>query len=311
MPLPNFLTKTRIRSNLCFSFVIDTYVGTVEVMDARYFAFAEVNVIDLQTNKKLSYRTVILRRRTIPVTAHKGVCRSHKKNRFILIKWDYDKGLFTIACRLKHDKSRPDLHFAFSADISHKEHGTHVSVVPSPTLRRCAAVHHLALSIEGTISAESSVLTASPFGSNGLGFFTVRRAFYRLRTHCHSITAQGMVNEKHIQFNLYISNQDPVDADTYNENILFIDGVATPLPPVTITHPRGVLGKWYIQDTESMIDLSFFPTADTVRKNSIVILRAQYHTLFGSCEGNIFNKDGEKFQLKDFSTVAKKQHLRI
>ncbi len=311
MPLPNFLTKMRIRSNLCFSFCIDKYIGTIEVMDARYFAFAEVNVLDTEKKQKLSYRTIIIRRRVIPITAQKGTCKSFKKNRYIRIKWDYEKKDFSIVCRLQHDKVRPDLHFAFSANLSTENSGTLVSVIPSPTMRRCAAVQHIALSIEGTVSSESAVFTASPFVSKGLGFFTVRRAFYRLRTFCHSITAQGIVNGMHVQFNLYVSNQDAVDPDSYNENVLFINGIPTPLPPVTITHPRGVLKEWIIQDTESMIDLSFHPTSDTVRKNSIMILRTEYHTLFGSCEGSICDKDGTKFPLRNFSTVAKKQYLRI
>ncbi len=311
MPLPNFLTKLRIRANLCFSFCIENYIGTIEVIDARYFAFAEVNVWDTLNNKKLSYRTIIPRRRTIPLTAQKGMCKSFKKNRFILIKWDYNKNVFSIVCRLKHDKTRPDLHFAFSGNLSKDVAGTNVSIIPSPTQRRCAAIHHIALPIEGNISAESSVLTASPFVSEGLGFFTVRRAFYNLRTYCHSITGLGIVDGKNIQFNVYVSSQDPVDSDKYNENMLFVNGVASPLPPVTITHPKGIHNEWYIQDTESMIDISFSPSVDTVRKNSILILRTQYHTLFGSLEGSISDKDGTVYPLKDFLTVAKKQYLRL
>ncbi len=311
MPLPNFLTKLRIRANLCFTFSIDSYVGTIEVLDARYFAFAEVTVWDKEKKQKLSYRTFIARRRTIPITSQKGICKSFKKNRFIRINWNYETQNFTIVCRLKHDSQRPDLHFAFSAALERETTGTNISVVPAPTMRRCAAIHHAAFPIDGNISAESSVLTASPFVSNGLGFFTVRRAFYRLRTFCHSITAQGIVNGNHVQFNLYVSNQDPVDPFLYNENILFINGVATPLPPVTITHPKGIGKQWVIQDTESMVDISFFPSVNIVRKNSILILRTQYHTLFGSCEGNISDKDGTLYPLKDLQAVAKKQYLRL
>ncbi len=311
MPLPNFITKLRIRANLCFSFSIESYIGTIEVIDARYFAFAEINVWDNNLKRKLSYRTIILRRRTIPITAQKGACKSFKKHRFMLIKWDYQKNNFSIVCRLKSDKTRPDLHFAFSANLANENTGTNISVIPSPTTRRCAAIHHIAFEIEGNISAESSVLTASPFVSNGLGFFSVRRAFYNLRTFCHSITAQGIVNGKSVQFNLYVSSQDPYNPDVYNENILFVDGKSTPLPPVTITHPRGILKQWYIQDTESMIDLTFVPFASTVRKNSILILRTQYNTLFGSLEGSISDKDGELYPVKEFSAVAKKQYLRL
>ncbi len=308
MPLPNFITKTRIRSNICFTFTIDDYIGTIEIMDANLFAFGEVNVWKKNSRQCLSYRTIILRRRTIPQTALKGDCKSHRKNRYIRILWDYEKNNILIVCRLKHDKTRPDVHFAFSANLNNN---THIAVIPAPTLRRCAAIHHIALSIEGNISQESSVLTASPFVSNGLGFFTLRRSFYKLRSFVYTVTAQGMLNEKKVQFNIYISNQDPVDSNLYNENILFIDGTPTPLPPVTITHPRGIQNQWIIQDTESMIDLSFLPTLTTVRRNSILILRTQYHTLFGICEGSIKNKDGEDFLLKDFSAVAKKQYLRL
>ncbi len=308
MPLPVFVTKMRIRSNLCFSFSIDGYIGTIEIMDANFFAFGEVNVWTKNEKQCLSYRTIILRRKTIPQTALKGDCRSHRKNRYIRVAWDYDKNTITIVCRLKHDKTRPDLHFAFSANI---RDNTLISVIPAPTMRRCAAIHHAALSIEGTVSKESSVLTASPFVSKGLGFFTIRRSFYKLRTFCHSITAQGEINGKVVQFNLYISNQDPADSSQFNENVLFIDGEVTPLPPVTITHPRGIRNKWIIQDTESMIDLAFVPSFTTVRKNSILILRTQYHTLFGSCEGSIKDKDGEDYSLKEFSAVAKKQYLRL
>ena len=138
-----------------------------------------------------------------------------------------------------------------------------------------------------------------------------RASYYRLRLHCFSVTGLGNVDGVHIRFNLYTSNQDAVDSDLYNENVLFAAGETTPLPPVTITHPYGLNGQWIIQDTESMIDLSFFPVSDTVRKKSILILRTEYHTIYGKCEGTVRDKHGTKFTLKDFCAVAKKQYLRL
>lgn len=301
MPLPNFLTKLRIRTNLCFSFVADEYVGTLEVMDANWFAFAEVNVWERKTNRKLPFRTLILRRHTIPRTVQQGICKSHQKKRYIHIEWNHLKEYFTVLCKLKGDKVRQDMFFHFFGSIA----GSITSVIPSPTMRRCKAVHHAALSLEGSVVASTSSV------SGGLGFFSIRRSFYPLRTHCHSITAQGVVAGKRIQFNLYISNQDFFTPDAYNENVLFINGEPTSLPPVNITHPYGLSREWVIQDTETMIDLSFFPITDTVRKKSLLILRTEYHTIYGTCGGTIYDKNGDSFPLKEFSAVAKKQYLRL
>ena len=60
-----------------------------------------------------------------------------------------------------------------------------------------------------------------------------------------------------------------------------------------------------------MIDLTFTPMSDTVRKESILILRTEYRTIYGKCEGVIRDKDGKTFALKDFCTIVKKQYLRL
>ena len=54
------------------------------------------------------------------------------------------------------------------------------------------------------------------------------------------------------------------------EYILFVDGAKTLLPPIKITKPFGFQKKWIIQDTESMIDLSFTPHSDDLRIFSIL-----------------------------------------
>ena len=311
LPLPNFLTKTRIRTNLSFSFVFDDYEGSLEIVDGVYFYFADIILLEKETKRKLSYRALQLKRRTIPITAKKGTIRCSKKNRYILIRWDYDQNLFSIACRLKQDKIRPSFDFAFTAPLSNEKSGTLVSVVPAPTQRRCAVTHTMSLNLEGNISIKSPVLLANPFFKEGLGMLTIRRAFYKLRTVSESIVMQGIVNDKKIQLTLYTSTQDAVDSDLYNENVLFVDNETTTIPPVTITHPRGLRKKWIIQDTESMVDLTFTPANFTNRINSIFVLRTDYTFLLGTCEGTISDKDGNIIPIKGMSAVVKKIYLRM
>ncbi len=311
MPLPNFITKSRIRTNLGFSFVFEGYEGSIEIVDGIYFCFAEIILLDKDSKRKFSYRLLKIKPRTIPVSAQKVVIRCSKKSRFILIKWDYEKDLFSIVCKVDKDRLRPCFHFAFSADLSKEKSGTLVSVVPCPTQRRCCATHSVSMQLEGSIAPASAVLTANPFVDKGLGLLSVRRSFYNLRTLSESIVLQGFVNGKSIQLTLYTSTQEAVDSDVYNENVLFVDNKTTPLPPVKITHPKGVKNKWIVQDTESMVDLIFSPAYSINRANSIFVLRTAYTFLLGTCEGTVTDKKGESYPIKGMSAIAKKIYLRM
>ena len=102
-----------------------------------------------------------------------------------------------------------------------------------------------------------------------------------------------------------------MNPDTYNENVLFVDGELTPLPPVKITFPFGIKGKWIIQDTENMVDLSFTPISDHSRIVSFMVLRAQKHIMYGTFEGMLKTKDGREIPLKDFSGMVRKQLMRL
>ena len=314
MPLPSFFTDSRIRSNLCFTFLTEAYMGTMEIMDANYFGFAEINMWEKETGRKVSYRSfIVFRKRLIPRRMKSGICKSFRSKRIFAIRWDYETGKFSVLCRLKGDKTRPDISFAFSANLQEERCGVYTAVVPAPLMRRCAATHHCAPFLKGSLSGgffakdgQTGVAV-----SDAASLFTVRTSYYRLRLHCFSVTGLGNVDGANIRFNLYTSNQDAVDSDLYNENVLFADTQLSPLPPVTITHPYGLSGQWIIQDTENMVDLTFNPLSDTVRKESILILRTEYRTIYGTCEGVIRDRDGRTFTLKDFCTIVKKQYLRL
>ncbi|MGI5173080.1 DUF2804 family protein [Treponema sp. OMZ 840] len=314
MKLPSFITDSRIRTNLSFSFLTDDYLGVAEIIDAHYFGFAEITIWEKESARKLSYRSfIVFRKRLIPYKLKSGMCKSLRTKRRFTIRWNYDTGNFSAVCRLKGDSVRPNTYFSFSADLHDKTCAVHTSVIPAPLMRRCAAVHHCAPVLKGTLTGNFFVKNGKELAANvhSLGFFTIRRSYYRLRLHSYALTVLGTADNKNIRFNLYTSNQDPVDSDLYNENVLFTDGESTPLPPVTITHPYGLLDRWIIQDTENMIDLSFTPLSDTVRKESILILRTEYHTIYGKCEGSIRDKNGELFTVKDLCAIAKKKYLRL
>ena len=93
--------------------------------------------------------------------------------------------------------------------------------------------------------------------------------------------------------------------------MMLYDGRRTPLPPVKITRPFGIMGKWIIQDTESMVDLVFLPVSKNYKRVNAAVFRTEYSTVYGHFEGTLLTADGEELKLKSFPGIAKKYNLRI
>lgn len=152
MPLPSFY-KFPHPQQFVLHFLTEAYLGTMDIIDANYFGFAEINIWEKETGRKVSYRSfIVFRKRLIPRRMKSGICKSFRSKRIFAIRWDYDSGKFSALCRLKGDKTRPDISFVFSANLHEERCGVYTTVVPAPLMRRCAATHHCAPFLKGSLS---------------------------------------------------------------------------------------------------------------------------------------------------------------
>ena len=119
------------------------------------------------------------------------------------------------------------------------------------------------------------------------------------------------IDGKNIVFSFSNTSQDALDEDNYNDNMLSVDGNITAMPPVQITHPFGLSGKWVAQDTEGMVDLVFNPVSINSRTLNIIIMRNAYSTIYGTFDGVLISKDGDKIILKNSPGIVKKSHIRL
>ena len=312
LPLPSFFTNLRIRANLTYTINIDNFVGVIDFFDSKYFCFIEVVLWDKETKKKYAYRTIFGFKRLVPKNMIKATCGNFRKRRYIKITWDKPQDKFTVVFNAKGDDARPN--FAATFKRNGELIGELASVVPAPTRRRCTASYCSAFPITATLTKSPTKyqsFNTENYKNQGLCFFDIRRAYYTLRTKETFLIGTGTIDGKTVAFRLATSNHDAVDKDTFNENVLFIDGETTLLPPVTITHPFGISKRWVIQDTENMVDLSFHPISDNKRIASIFILRTEYHTVYGSFEGDLCSKDGTIYHIKDLLGIGSKRSLRM
>ncbi len=147
--------------------------------------------------------------------------------------------------------------------------------------------------------------------SQGLGMMILNRTYFKF--HSKNSTAYGIgdLKGKNIVFYLNTSNMDAAASDSYNSNVLVVDGKQTALPPVYMTHPFGIDKNWIIQDTESMVDLTFTPLSVNSRTLNLIALRTNYYTMYGTFEGVLLTSDGEKITLKNFPGLLHKGMLRL
>ncbi len=313
-PLPTFITNLRIKSRLSYFFSVGEYIGCLDIFDAKVIGFAEVCFWNTQTKQRFVYRSLMgLRKRLVPhkLTTAATVC--YKKSRYIRINWDRENDRLSIIFSLKGDAHRPSSRAALLSHFSAMPNSELLCVTPSPTMRRCSASYVTALPLHGAVTVQGAKEAPHTMpDADGFAFFEINRVYMRFKSHGEFLTAFGTSAEgRSVQFRIAASSQDAVDPDKYNSNVLFCDGEATPLPPVVITHPYGIMNEWIIQDTENMVDLTFTPVSENLNKISVFVLRTQYHTIYGTLEGVLRNSKGEKISLKNFPGLIKKYLIRL
>ena len=313
-PLPTFITNFRIQSSLMYFFNIGSYIGTVDFFDHKLFGFADVVFWNKETNRKVAYRSFMgPRRRFIPHNMNTGFCASFNKRRYIRVSWDHQRNRLSMIFNLKGDSSRPSVQAAFLSHYSEKTMCEMTSVIPAPSKRRCSATYSATPLIHGTISLEKTKLSPEETQADfdGSAILSINRAYYNLHSVSEFVTACGEIDGKKFSFQIFTTQENSIDSENINGNILCVDGECTPLPPVTITHPFGLSKKWVIQDFENMVDLTFTPISDNRRDVTVLVIKSQLRTIFGTFEGVIKTKDGEDIVLHNFEGIAKNQLLRL
>lgn len=311
-PFPKFISNTRIKSRLSFVFDNDEYIGMCEFFDDKVFGLAEVIFWDKKTGKKMAYHNFMgPRRRFVPKNTQKAACVSFDKTRYMKISWNRDLNKISLSFTVKGDRFRPAAKGRFDSvfDEYTKEM---VAVTPAPSSQRCSATWIMAMPSKGGISVAKHrrFIKQLPV-ENCRSMFLLNRTY--VKSHSLREVMFGFVNldGKNISFSFASSNQDASSPDHYNDNVLVIDKELTPMPPVCITHPFGISKKWVIQDTESMVDLAFHPESVNNRVLNIIVMRNAYSTIYGTFEGVLLSKDGEKIVLKNCPGIVKKSTLRL
>ncbi|MCE5257338.1 MAG: DUF2804 domain-containing protein [Spirochaetaceae bacterium] len=146
--------------------------------------------------------------------------------------------------------------------------------------------------------------------SDSLAILDDHKGYYPYRLHYDWVTAFGILPDHRIAgFNL--TDNQVRDQKTYNENRLWLGSEIYPLPPVKITHPYGHEGAWIIQDTEGMVDMSFYPEVAHDIKVKLGLAEIDYAGPFGRFEGTIRSTAGDEIDVSLLYGMGEDKNLRL
>jgi len=311
LPIPAFLSQIRIKSRLSFVFNLGNYFGLTEFKDFKVFGLSEVVFWNKETGKRTAYHSIMpARRRFVPTKTSKAICACYQKARKIRLFWEDSHDFFKCQFHLKGDKVRPSAKGKFVSMRNDPLHTDLMFVNPAPTSQRVTATWLTTMTVKGSLHTYTDKKVQEHKVEDGIAMMTMNRSYFKFHTETCIVSGLGNVRGKNIFFNIGKSNIDASDTDKYNNNALIVDGNPTALPPVEITHPFGIDKNWIIQDTEGMIDLTFTPASVKTRIVNVIIMRSSETKVFGTFEGVLLTKDGDKIMLKNFPGIICKNRVR-
>lgn len=312
IPTSTFFSNFRIKSRVSFVFSVENYIGLAEFFDDKAFGLAEVIFWNKENGQKLAYHSFMgPRRRFVPVNTYSASCNTFGKKRYIKIGWSRKNEKISLTFTVRGDKFRPAVKAKYIAHLE-KDVQEVLFVTPAPTSQRCSATWLIPLKLEGGLNTGKHRHNIKEIPqNNGLGLFMLNRTYLKPRSSSEFMYGLANIGGKDVVFSVSNTSQDSLDEDTYNDDLLSVNGKLTALPPVKITHPFGIDKKWVAQDTEGMVDLSFNPVSVSNRTLDIILMRNVYTTIYGTYDGVLVSNDGEKIVLKNCPGIVKKSHIRL
>ena len=120
--------------------------------------------------------------------------------------------------------------------------------------------------------------------------------------------------EKWLAFNL--TRNQSIDQEKYNENILWLEGATSILPPVKFTRSPESKdfydhSEWIIKDEHDMVNLKFKVYNMNPMIMHALVVNIDYYVAFGELEGYLRDEDGKKYVLDGMMGMGEDKTLLL
>ena len=142
------------------------------------------------------------------------------------------------------------------------------------------------------------------------------KGYYPRRAHYDWVTAMGRcLREGGSGFAaVNLTRNQSTDQERYNENLLWLEGGSSPLPPVKFTRSAesaSARGKsvWTVRDEHDMVNLEFFARDMTSTVAHALVVDIDYYIAFGEVRGYVRDEDGRKYVLDGLTGIGEDKSL--
>ncbi len=144
------------------------------------------------------------------------------------------------------------------------------------------------------------------------------RGYYPRRAHYDWVTTMGKCDvdgeKKFLAFNL--TRNQSINQEDYNENILWLEGKSSLLPPVTFTRTIETkdfknYAEWIVKDEHDMVNLKFKVYGINPMVLHALVVNIDYFVAWGELEGYIRDEDGKKYVLDGMMGMGEDKTLLL
>lgn len=165
---------------------------------------------------------------------------------------------------------------------------------------------------EGTITVNGKTYTSN---ERSVGIIDDHKGYYPFKAHYDWLTTMGVLddNGKQRYFAFNLTRNQSVDQDSYNENVIWVDGESFPMPPVKFMHKNGKkkAKEWYIKDEKGLVDITFKINKVFYNPIHALIIDCYYALPYGYISGYVTDTNGKKYVVDGMLGIGEDKTTRM
>ncbi|MDR1400052.1 MAG: DUF2804 domain-containing protein [Treponema sp.] len=306
-PFPKWVQDLRLKEWETFLVQDERFCLSALFGNFKTFRWAQALLYDKGAKKLLKFSKFLpFSGWHIPSTLSNASLDSHSYNFF-----------FRIHDWLEADTIHFDLHIgarlkqsAFTAHMKYDVNQSKTTPLAVNLLfseRRCMSAFKVICPIQGDIVFDGRHIVMDK--EHAQGFFGNFRGYFPYRARAKWCTAFTIDEQGHYGFSL--ADNQTKESFKNNENVLWMNGRLTHLPPVRITMPKGPDSDWIIQDMEGMVDLVFTPVEPVHNVLDILVVKSEYDMPLGYFNGILLDAEGTRIQARNLWGLGENIYLRV
>jgi hypothetical protein len=305
---PKWISDIRIKEWQSFLVQDDNFFLEAALINLKYFRTALVYLYDKKTKEYLKFRKILpFGNWYLPKELYNSSLTSRSYGFYFRIHNWLDAGLIKVDLDIEATTKRPSFTAHFEYDLDARKTSPMVTNLLFAERRPLYSYKGFS-SVRGNMVFGGRNVVLDPSQSQGM--FADYKGFYPYRMISTWCSAFGFDAENR-SFGFNIAENQAKESYKNNENVLWLDGKMTPLPPVRITMPAGAESDWVIQDLEGMVDLTFTPVEKNRQTFGIILSRADHYSMLGYYNGVLVNAENEHITVRNLWGLGEDLYLRI